>query len=96
MPKCFKTVRFGIFSFFLSPPLSRSLFPGFYSARADTVIYCGHPSLVLIHHQPVARQSWQQLFAFEFNRGAVSQRRQVKSITNALLSHQIINQRQER
>ncbi|TNN79255.1 hypothetical protein EYF80_010500 [Liparis tanakae] len=49
---------------------------GFYSAKADVVIYCGNPSLVLIHHWPVARRSWQQLFAFEFNRGAVSQRRQ--------------------
>lgn len=78
-----------------SPPFC-SLFPGFYSAKADMVIYCGHPSLVLIHHRPVARRSWQQLFAFEFNRGAVSQRRQVKSITNTLLSHRIINQRQER
>lgn len=68
----------------------------FYSAKADVVIYCGHPSLVLIHHRPVARRSWQQLFAFEFNRGAVSQRRQVKSITNAPLSRRIINQRRER
>lgn len=85
---------FGIF-FLPSPPFC-SLFPGFYSAKADMVIYCGHPSLVLIHHRPVARRSWQQLFAFEFNRGAVSQRRQVKSITNTLLSHRIINQRQER
>lgn len=80
---------------FPSPP-SPSLFPGFYRAKADVVIYCGHPSLVLIHHRPVARRSWQQLFAFEFNRGAVSQRRQVKSITNAPLSRRIINQRQER
>lgn len=77
------------------PSLS-SLFPGFYRAKADVVIYCGHPSLVLIHHRLVARRSWQQLFAFEFNRGAVSQRQQVKSITKVLLSHRIINQRQER
>lgn len=81
---------FGIFPpsfpFFLPSPPSRLLFPGFYSAKADVVIYCGHPSLVLIHHRPVARRSWQQLFAFEFNRGAVSQRRQVKSITNAVVT----------
>lgn len=31
-------------------------------ARADAVIYCGHPSLSLIHHRPVARQ---QLFALD-------------------------------
>lgn len=82
------------FSSLLDP--SRSHFPGFYSAKADMVIYCGHPSLILIHHRPVARQSWQQLFAFEFDRGAVSQRRQVKSITNVLVSRWIINQRRKR
>lgn len=88
------------FSHIISPspllPPSLSLFLGFYSAKADMVIYCGHPSLILIHHWTVARQSWQQLFAFEFDRGAVSQWRQVKSITNAQLSRRIINQRRER
>lgn len=77
-------------------PPSSSRFPDFYSAQADVVIYCGHPSLPLIHHRPVARQSWQQLFAFEFDGGAVSQRRQVKSITNTTLSRRIINQGRER
>lgn len=64
------------------------------AARPDAVIYCGHPSLPLIHHRPVARQ---QLFALEPDRVAVSQRRrQVKSITNKSLSCRLINQRRGR
>lgn len=58
-PKLFQMCVFSVFLVIFSslPSLSLSLLDrpnssqGFYSAKADVLIYCGHPSPALIHHR---------------------------------------------
>lgn len=69
---------------------------GFYGAKADVLIYCGHPSPALIHHRGrLLGDRGGSCLLFELSRGAVSQRRQVRGISDAQLSQPIINQRRE-